>query len=294
MASAPPSLGSAISPLNLWSSLRSELLWIYEGPVHESNRRRESDHTYGYWVWLLLKGEVRVTSRNGAWRAKPGQWLISPQEVIAQAFSREASILSLHFSCQWPTGDNLFSGRQGTLLEASRYPALEEAARRLLTHVQQRFPSVEVHFAHQPARYSEFLDLQRLFSRWLDAFGAAMECEGRQFMHIGQMDERVMKAVRTLNEAPMDRALPVEILERDTGLGRAHLDRLFYRTLGSAIRAFWDKRRLDSARTLLSTTKMPIKEMAFRLGFKQASHFTKWFLRMNSETPMCYRRLNGR
>jgi AraC-like DNA-binding protein len=164
------------------------------------------------------------------------------------------------------------------------------AARKLLALVQTGFPATDVHFAHQPARYSEFLELQQLFHRWLDAFVGIMENEGRIFMHIGSIDDRLMKAVRALKETPLEAPFPTEILQRETGLGRAHLDRLFYQSFGTTTRGYWDQRRLESARTILGTTRMPVKEMSFRLGFKQASHFTKWFQRLAGSTPISYRK----
>jgi AraC-like DNA-binding protein len=34
---------------------------------------------------------------------------------------------------------------------------------------------------------------------------------------------------------------------------------------------------------------LSIKEIGYRLGFKQASHFTKWFTRRVGMTPKTYR-----
>jgi transcriptional regulator GlxA family with amidase domain len=76
---------------------------------------------------------------------------------------------------------------------------------------------------------------------------------------------------------------------RESGLGRSQLDRLFFQAFGISTRAYWNRRKLDSANALLATTANPIKEIAFRLGFRQASHFTRWYESLMGLTPNAYR-----
>lgn len=283
-------LPAETTSLTLWGSLRMELRWIYEGQVHPANRRQRIDHTRGYWVWLLQKGEVSVTTRSGGLRARAGQWLVSPQGVVTQNFSDDARILSLHFTCQWPSGENLFSGRDGLVLDARDLPALETSARELLAWVQTRFPAPDIHFSRQPARYSEFLRLQTRFHRWLDVFADMMQRNQRDFRHVGGIDDRLMRAAHILNKTSMEQPFPIQIIREETGLSRSHLDRLFYQSFGATTRVHWDRRRLETARAILGTTRMPVKETAFRLGFRQASHFTKWFRNQAGLAPVSYRK----
>src|ERR1043165_2729397 len=116
------------SPLYRWASLRTELLWIYDGPVLPENRKVQADHTLGYWVWLVRRGKVQAQMEGRTWQAVPGQWMVAPQGATIQEFSNDARILSVHFRCQWPAGDNLFSGREALVWSAKDYPRLEKSA----------------------------------------------------------------------------------------------------------------------------------------------------------------------
>ncbi len=85
------------------------------------------------------------------------------------------------------------------------------------------------------------------------------------------------------------RAVSRRAFAQGNGAGRAHLDRLYWKEFGATHRVYWEQLREESATRSLETTHLSIKEIGYRLGFKQASHFTKWFLRRLEMTPSQYR-----
>ena len=273
--------------LQKWSSLRSELLWVYEGiPEHCPV---EFDHRYGYWVWLLRRGHVSVTMKDQTWKAQAGQWMILPHGPTTQQFSKDAKILSLHFRCQWPTGENLFDGRDAIVFQAKEFPQLERSATLLLHLIKRHFPKVRIDFSMQFGELPVFLRLQQLFFQWLLDFYSALVRQGRSLQQAGDCDDRLLRATKCLHEVPLHEGFPDTLLQKATGLGRAHLDRLYWKQFGVTTRAYWEHLREESATRSLEATQLSIKEIGFRLGFKQASHFTKWFHQRKETTPREYR-----
>ncbi len=277
------------SPLYRWASLRTELLWIYEGPIAARSTKEVVDHRSGYWVWLLRRGKVKIEMEGKTWEAKAGQWIVSPQGVTVQEFSADARILSVRFRCQWPTGENLFGGRDAVVWNARQFPRLEKSAQSLSRLVHRHFPKVRLDLTAQAIDYPVFLRFEQRFRQWLIDFHEAMVQTNRSLAHSGVTDERLTKAARLMHESPLGDPFPAMQLQRETGLGRAHLDRLYWKEFGITTREYWDRLRQDVATRKLESTSLSIKEIGYELGFKQASHFTKWFCGRLEKTPKAFR-----
>lgn len=281
------------TPTLRWNSLRTELLWIYDGPVRAESLCVTKDHGIGYWMWLLRKGNVVISAEKQTLKAKAGQWLVSPHGMTRQEFSPDADILSVHFQCTWPTGENLFVEKEGLVFDASRFPRLERSASRLERLVSRHFPGVRLELIRQPTGYPVFLRIQQRFQEWLINFFEAMTEQNRTLPRGGECDERLWRAAECLHSAPLDGPFPAQQLQRETLLGRAQIDRLFWKAFGATTREYWENVRQESAESSLKATLMSIKEISYRLGFKQPSHFTKWFFRRVGATPQEYRKRAG-
>ncbi len=277
------------TPLHKWAGLRTELIWVYKGLVAPDNRRVDTDHRCGYWLWLLYAGRVDVQMGSKTWHAHAGQWIISPQGKTQQEFSADARILSLHFRCQWPTGENLFAGTDAVVVESKEFPRLERSAVALQQLAHRHFPSIRNDFSLQTGDLPIFLRLQQLFFQLLLEFYEVMIRRERFPSRAGTGDDRLVRAARILHETPLDEPFPAEQLRKETGLGRAHLDRLYWREYGISTRVYWERLREESATRSLESTQLSIKEIGYLLGFRQASHFTKWFRHRLELTPTEYR-----
>ena len=97
------------------------------------------------------------------------------------------------------------------------------------------------------------------------------------------------RAVLRLNECAPDEPYPSEDLERITGLGISQIDRLFLQAYQITPKRYHQRRKIEQARLLLGTTRIPVKEVAFRLGFRHAAHFTIRFAREEGCSPTVYR-----
>ena len=279
--------------LHEWSCLRTELVWIYDRPPREQARHATFDHREGNWAWYLRRGSVTLATRNGPLTARAGQWLFPPAEISRQDFSDDAQLLSVKFLCQWPSGETLFAATQGLVVEGRRHPRLAQTARRLERLVSKHFSGSHHAYAQQPADYPLFLRFQRAFFEWLDAwFELRLATGSIPARQAG--DERLRRASRVLDEAPLDQDFPRSVLLAAAGVSTVQLNRLFRKQFGLTPLQYRERRRLEFARLCLETSDLPLKELAARLGFRTDSHFTVWFKRNTRTSPGRYRDQNAR
>lgn len=83
--------------------------------------------------------------------------------------------------------------------------------------------------------------------------------------------------------------LDVGALARELGCSAAYLSRLFRRTYGFSPTEYLLRRRCERARLLLTRDDTPIAQIAFALGFHDASHFARHFRRQCGTSPARFR-----
>jgi AraC-like DNA-binding protein len=281
-----------ITTLHQWFTLREELFWVYRGEVVSAAVDLVADHTQGYWMWLVEEGRVDVTTRDGnRITARSGQWMLSPGGVVHQKFSPESRILSLHFCCRWPTGQDLFVESGGLVFDETRYPKLKTSAVALHRLTSRQFPGVKADMFDHKTGYRAFLQFQCAFHRWLMDFSDAVLERGRTLSTSGHLDDRLNIAISLMHNSPLADGFPEQIITARVILGRRQLDRLFMNAFGVSLREYWDRLREQAALRLIKDTRQSSKQIAFQLGFRQASHFTKWFTQRVGYTPTAFRDL---
>ncbi len=287
------SIGSLIS-MHRWASLQSELFWVYDGPEQGRGQVVHADHRRGYWLWLIRKGSVTLQSGDAVLTAQGGEWMLSPHTETTQQFSRGAQILSIHFQCQWPTGENLFVGEQGMVWAASRTPSLEKSVSSVQKLARRHFPGARLDFFHRAAGHALFMRMQSRFALFLAEFSQAMQKLGCNIYYPDACDERLLQVLQRLQEGPPQGSFPWELAMKESGLSRRHIDRLLFEYSGMTAHSYWDALKAGMAVRLLETTNFSIKETAYQLGFKQASHFTKWFQLKTGRSPKSHRQFGAK
>lgn len=272
-----------------WSSLKMQLIWAYSGDVPGYLRKLEVDHRQGHWLWLMREGEVSLKAGDRTWQARKGQWILCPSGQLLQNFTDDANILSVHFMCQWPTGEPVMAANDSIVLEAREHPRLTKSAEALVRLTRRHFPGVRVMMFGQSSSFESFLGVHWRFVALLSELVAALDMENRSVSYTWPNDRRAARAVQLLNESPLSEPLPLERILKISGLSRVHLDRLLCTQLGFSIREYWDHLRESAACYHLENTEQTTKEISYHLGFKQPSHFTTWFKRRKHVTPEAYR-----
>jgi len=91
-------------------------------------------------------------------------------------------------------------------------------------------------------------------------------------------------------ETHLDETVSVKTLANLIGLSEFYFTRAFKASLGSSPYRFLLNRRLEVAKHLLLTTKMPLAEVALAVGFSSQAHFSSTFKRLQGVTPGAVRR----
>ncbi|HEY2852030.1 MAG TPA: AraC family transcriptional regulator [Gemmatimonadaceae bacterium] len=101
----------------------------------------------------------------------------------------------------------------------------------------------------------------------------------------GGLAPGVRRRILELMEAQATGPLTIDVLAREAGLSPAHFARSFKESVGSAPHQHLLALRLDRARRLLDTPDVALSDVAFRTGFADQAHFTRFFKRRFGVTP---------
>lgn len=102
-----------------------------------------------------------------------------------------------------------------------------------------------------------------------------------------------LRRVFTLVEERLGERLTLDDLAGAAGLSRFHFGRAFRESTGQTPIGFLQERRLERARDLLRTTRLPLEEVARRAGFGSVSRFGEAFRRGTGTTPARWRAGGG-
>jgi transcriptional regulator GlxA family with amidase domain len=104
-------------------------------------------------------------------------------------------------------------------------------------------------------------------------------------------DKRLLRVLQSI-EANLPRS--VHELAARARLTPTHLQRLFKQETGVHLHALLCERRLSMAASLLTTTDMEVKEVAYLAGYGHHSSFVRAFQRRYGQCPKLYRQNNAR
>lgn len=93
-----------------------------------------------------------------------------------------------------------------------------------------------------------------------------------------------------LMNAHIEDLLTLDDLAQIAGFSRRHIERMFLSVLGETPGDYYRGIRLDRGRNLLSTTDMPLLEIALACGFGSVAHFSKSFKLRFGVTPTKFNR----
>ena len=272
--------------LHEWASLQTELIWVYDGAVDPAYRHlRTPAGRAGYWARYVRAGQVRLSSPSGVLEAGPGQWLTGAREKGTIDVTDDALILSIHFLCQWPTGDDFFGKFGVRVIPDEACPALRRQAEQLQRSVRRSHPTANVGYAHERAAYPDFLRQQVLFVNWLATWCEALAAQGCRPAYGGSDDERLTRVVRRLNESPLAAGFPKALLRAEAKLSPGQLDLKFAQAFGLSPWCYWQRRRLEHAKRRLAQAEIPVKQVAYELGFKSDAQFLARVRRLAGDAP---------
>lgn len=271
-----------------WLNLNLHLLWCHNLPVAsgrpDAGGILSSTEYTNSGAWLVREGWAQVEHDGQCYRAIPGQWLIVKPGPRVQTFSADARLISIAFDARWPDGSHLFDEGLSLVLDAAQAPTLESRVRPILNLMKQVNPDTWDARDHE-VDLALFLKLERLLCQWLVTLAGVLAGQGISHSgHIG-IDERIRSVIDRMHAADLADSMDSEQLAKAVGLSQNHLIRLFRRDIHTTPSQYWDRLRIEHARSRLLQPDARIKEIALELGFVHLSHFSKWFKRHTGQTP---------
>ena len=98
-----------------------------------------------------------------------------------------------------------------------------------------------------------------------------------------------LRSIRDMIEDRLGEPLRLRELAGAANMSAFHFLRAFKRLTGLAPHQYITSRRMLRAQLLLSTSDLPVAEVAFRVGFSNTSHFTAQFRKHSGATPANWR-----
>lgn len=106
-------------------------------------------------------------------------------------------------------------------------------------------------------------------------------------------DDQVRRAIDYIQDNIRE-ALDLGSIARAAGLSAFHFARLFKAATGDSPFHFVTRTRMERAKELLRKTRLPIADIAERVGYQQPSHFSARFRSVLGCCPDAYRKSTGR
>jgi AraC family transcriptional regulator len=109
--------------------------------------------------------------------------------------------------------------------------------------------------------------------------------------HPGKLAPWQIDRLRSFIEEVEGQAITVSEIADLCGVSASHFRRMFRATIGMPISSYIESVRIERAKSMLLDRKIPLKQIAFRLGFSNPSTFSTAFRRATHTTPMTYRQI---
>jgi transcriptional regulator GlxA family with amidase domain len=105
---------------------------------------------------------------------------------------------------------------------------------------------------------------------------------------LGTTDPILLDAVATMETRIAD-PVTLKDLAQMAGISPRHLNRLFQEKLDRSTMDFYRTLRLDTARSLLRNSSLPLTQIALATGFASSSHFSRVYSQHFGQPPSHYR-----
>ncbi|HAS8441025.1 TPA: AraC family transcriptional regulator [Vibrio vulnificus] len=102
-------------------------------------------------------------------------------------------------------------------------------------------------------------------------------------------DKRISKALELIHRSP-EESWTIERLASQVGMSRAAFAKQFKDLVGETMFAYLSQLRIQRAKEMLRNTKLPVDDIALKIGYESERAFTKTFGKYVGMTPKQYRK----
>ncbi|MEX0903617.1 MAG: GlxA family transcriptional regulator [Pseudohongiellaceae bacterium] len=225
-----------------------------------------------------------------------------PVDWLREQYQAGATVCSVCTGSYFLAEAGLLDGRVATTHWyyfddfANRYPAIKLERKRFITHDTRLYCTGSVNAARDlmlhfiENLYGDAIanEVSRHFTHELKrSWESLLLNHDQQNTH---HDETIIKAQEWL-QMNFQRDIQIEEMAATLKLSVRSLNRRFKTATNRTPLQYLQEVRIEEARELLKQSNLAVAEIAFRVGYHDASHFAGLFRRLNKVTPVAYRRL---
>ncbi len=246
-------------------------------------------------LYYVTEGKAQIELPTGIYLLKPGNMYFIP------AFTRHSYICDSYF-CHYYL--HIYEEHQqgNSLLDEWDFP-VEIPGGELDLALIKRLCAINPHMSlpkSDPTSYDNNPTLlQNVLRNKQRAFCDKVESRGivyqllSHFMKRAQeklknRDERIEKTLSYIHSHIYEN-ISLDKLADSTCLSKDHFIRLFKQETGTTPLQYINQKKIEKAQLILVTDNMPVKNIAFTLGFDDYSYFNRLFKKLTGTTPQEYR-----
>ena len=101
--------------------------------------------------------------------------------------------------------------------------------------------------------------------------------------------EKIKTAISIMNRNVNEEIDLIQIAS-DLNMSYSHFRKEFKKRTGTSPNQYFQNLKMKSAKNMIFSTNLPVKEICYRLGYSSPEYFTNQFRKHVGKTPMEYRR----
>ncbi|MBR1645030.1 MAG: helix-turn-helix transcriptional regulator [Bacteroidales bacterium] len=234
-------------------------------------------------LYVVLGGSVRLTCGRQSWTVGKNEMILL-RRAQSVAYEKQGSAETGRFESQ------LFAINDGLLKE-------------FLTSQQVRIPQMSEELGAQVSPMSDRLvaycwSLSPYFNdpsqvnpgllrlKVMELLYNVMDCSKNIFRQMLQLRQPVRTDIHRVVEENYTSPLSLEDLAYLSGRSLSSFKREFQDIYGESPARWIRERRLSKAHEMLRSSKLPVADIAYSLGFENASHFSRIYKQQYGVTPV--------
>jgi AraC-like DNA-binding protein len=252
-------------------------------PFLEAKRCRKNDLAYQkhfheeYSIGLIDEGETQAWCEGVLWRVEKGRMISFPPHMLHACQPADAAKWAykmLFLKAQWfdhlelPEMNRL---EMPFLLEKGRNAACSMLLNRTMEGLTEGGSPLEIETGLIELVHT--LVTKHVYDLAHEPYGA--------------LEQNYVKRTKEYIHAHYTDRITLDMLERETGISRYHLIRMFKKSTHLPPHAYQNLLRINHAKKELKNRR-PIADIAVDTGYYDQSHFSKAFAKIVGATPQAY------
>ncbi|MGO4546000.1 helix-turn-helix domain-containing protein [Paenibacillus sp. 2TAB23] len=252
-------------------------------------------HHHLYELLCCLGGEVEQEINRTTVTLKLGDLLLinaGERHKTTNASSMDYEFFNVHFDLDDLDIRSLLGTASYRLISASEAAHSGRLSRYIgeIRELTEQMPSEKP--SDDGARLEDKLLLQANILLIIREVLALIRNQGEDRMNASHVTPLAADAAHAIEERlslGLAENLSIAQVAKELNMSRSQCTKLFVKVYGLSPRQYISRRKLMLAKELLVTSYLPISEIAERLGFQSASHFSRQFRRWTGHSPTAFK-----